>query len=810
MRIERALSQKNRDVFESIECIKLAFDASEPDEGDERLAGIIEIPSSWSRRSVSALVKNGFAQGPIPREVKPIEENTVPSWLWRRAPASEEFDREHSARQLFDRFAGALTYKGWREGFFNRESDAHAFFDEIRTMMAQMMAAPDLTALQKYGLFWAYGGEEEIEQATAEKSRDDLPVIINRVAEEAFSPGGMLSGMPERTVTFNLLAFRREDGYLSASLLAHAARLWTLALHILSPSEKNGAITITNLGAFLATQKLAYGSEQARQMAASIMAVVTAGALQASAQIAYEKGPSPFYQKHKEILQTLIERQQKAVCGNSDEAVKLMPLNPQKAPELTLIAEARRIFEQTRKLIEKTGLQKFFLTGIFPTPREDDWLDAESAGMQPVASHLTLSWTLDGRLTRALRPSLIEALNRLGYDPDDVAQMERFAAGHHSLKECPIINPASLRLRGFDEAALGRIETALQPALNIRHAFTPWVVGEEFCRKKLGLTPEEIRDASFDLLGHLGFDTNEISTANRHLFGQQNIFEAPQLKKEHEAIFLTLRPATRRAPALPPSAFIEILAGMQAYLLGPVDALLKLPHDLSATELAEIYNLIQQKGLRNLNWVLDPSWQREEKQEPVPAQQPVQAAQAPAEKKPARRPARSKMPDRRKGYTQRAVIGGHKLYLRTGEYEDGRLGEIFIDMHKEGAAFRSLINNFAIAISIGLQYGVPLEEFVEAFTFTRFEPSGMVEGNDMIAVSTSVLDYIFRELAISYLGREDLAAAHEGDLMPDSMGRGHREGDLPASGSAASEAALNLMRKIASKGYVRNRFLQES
>jgi len=164
------------------------------------------------------------------------------------------------------------------------------------------------------------------------------------------------------------------------------------------------------------------------------------------------------------------------------------------------------------------------------------------------------------------------------------------------------------------------------------------------------------------------------------------------------------------------------------------------------------------------------------------------------------------MPDRRKGYTQRAVIGGHKLYLRTGEYEDGRIGEIFIDMHKEGAAFRSLINNFAIAVSIGLQYGVPLEEFVEAFTFTRFEPSGMVEGNDMITASTSVLDYMFRELAISYLGRDDLAQVHEGDLQPDSMGRGHREGDLPKEGNLASDAALNIIRKITSKGYVRNRY----
>jgi len=149
-------------------------------------------------------------------------------------------------------------------------------------------------------------------------------------------------------------------------------------------------------------------------------------------------------------------------------------------------------------------------------------------------------------------------------------------------------------------------------------------------------------------------------------------------------------------------------------------------------------------------------------------------------------------------------VGGHKVYLRTGEYEDGRVGEIFVDMHKEGAAFRSLMNNFAIAISIGLQYGVPLEEFVEAYTFTRFEPSGLVEGNDAIKMSTSVLDYIFRELAISYLGRNDLSHVEQADLRPDGVGRGEVQGELPSHGTNAAEAAAAAVSRIASVGYVRS------
>ena len=156
---------------------------------------------------------------------------------------------------------------------------------------------------------------------------------------------------------------------------------------------------------------------------------------------------------------------------------------------------------------------------------------------------------------------------------------------------------------------------------------------------------------------------------------------------------------------------------------------------------------------------------------------------------------REKMPDRRKGYTQKAVVGGHKVYLRTGEYDDGRIGEIFIDMHKEGAALRSFINNFAIAVSLGLQYGVPLEEYVDAFTFTRFEPAGPVQGNDSIKYATSILDYVFRELAVSYMARFDLAHVDPSESNFDAMGKGVEEGKAPEQPS----------NKYLSKGLTRSR-----
>jgi ribonucleoside-diphosphate reductase alpha chain len=297
---------------------------------------------------------------------------------------------------------------------------------------------------------------------------------------------------------------------------------------------------------------------------------------------------------------------------------------------------------------------------------------------------------------------------------------------------------------------------------------------------------------------------------------------APGLKREHLAVFDCANPCGRDGTrCLSAESHIRMMAAAQPFVSGAISKTINMPNEATVEDCRKAYEMSWRLGLKanalyrdgsKLSQPLqamalgDDRAANDDLAELTPAARAPIIAERIVERIVERevRAGRERLPQRRKGYTQKAIVGGHKVYLRTGEYEDGRVGEIFVDMHKEGAAFRSLMNNFAIAISIGLQYGVPLEEFVEAYTFTRFEPSGPVEGNDAIKMSTSVLDYIFRELAISYLGRNDLAHVEQADLRPDGVGRGEIQGELPVPGTDAAQAAAAAVSRIASVGYVRS------
>ncbi|MGY8958632.1 MAG: TSCPD domain-containing protein, partial [Alphaproteobacteria bacterium] len=395
-----------------------------------------------------------------------------------------------------------------------------------------------------------------------------------------------------------------------------------------------------------------------------------------------------------------------------------------------------------------------------------------------------------------------------------IKEIISYAVGFGSLERAPYINHETLMAKGFTTEILEALESTLASAFDIKFAFNKWSLGAEFCRDVLKFSDEQLDDLSFDILGALGFTSREIDAANTFCCGAMTLEGAPGLKDVHLPVFDCANPCGRRGKrSLGMDSHILMMAAAQPFITGAISKTINMPNDATVEDCKTAYMKSWKLGLKanalyrdgsKLSQPLSASILSDDEELTETAMEtPAAAIPAVSEKiveRVVERLARRRLPHRRKGYTQKAVVGGHKVYLRTGEYEDGSLGEIFIDMHKEGAAFRSLMNNFAIAISIGLQYGVPLEEYVDAFTFTRFEPSGIVEGNDMIKMSTSVLDYIFREVAISYLAREDLSHVQQSDNQPDSIGGGEREGALP-EGSAETIAAI---QRITSTGFLRS------
>lgn len=271
----------------------------------------------------------------------------------------------------------------------------------------------------------------------------------------------------------------------------------------------------------------------------------------------------------------------------------------------------------------------------------------------------------------------------------------------------------------------------------------------------------------------LGFSKQEISTANDYICGTMTIEGAPFLKHEHYPVFDCANKCGKKGTRfIKPLAHIRMMAAAQPFVSGAISKTINLPNSASIEDIKDAYLQSWKLGVKANAVYRDGSklsqplnTLTEEEAEAILEEKEKNDIVKVAEKIIHRYIAkRRELPSRRSGYTQKAKINGQSVYIRTGEYENGQLGEIFIDMHREGAAFRSLLNCFAISISLGLQHGVPLEEFVDAFVFTKFEPSGIVTGNDKIKMATSVIDYIFRELAVTYLGRNDLAHLNDDEI----------------------------------------------
>ncbi|HEV3023575.1 MAG TPA: hypothetical protein VGX76_13970, partial [Pirellulales bacterium] len=410
-------------------------------------------------------------------------------------------------------------------------------------------------------------------------------------------------------------------------------------------------------------------------------------------------------------------------------------------------------------------------------------MDCDTTGVEPDFALVKFKKLAGGGYFKIINASIPPALERLGYTPRQVEDIVRYCRGTGTLEGCPHVSRASLKAKGFPDDLVQRLESQLAGAFELSFVFNRWTVGDDFLAMQLGLTQEQIDAPGFDLLATLGFTRAQIAEANQHVCGTMTIEGAPHLKVEHYAVFDCANKCGKVGQRfLSAESHIRMMAAAQPFVSGAISKTINMPHEASVEDVKKAYLLSWQLMLkanalyRDGSKLSQPLNSVSDSIEPAAAEakaEPVRIAERIVHRYIARR---RRLPDRRAGYTQKARVGNHKIYLRTGEYEDGTLGEIFVDMHKEGAAFRSMTNCFAIAISLGLQHGVPLDEFVDAFLFTRFEPNGVVQGNPHIKMTTSIIDYIFRELAITYLGRHDLAHVEPEDLRGDAI---HREVDEP-------------------------------
>jgi ribonucleoside-diphosphate reductase alpha chain len=647
--------------------------------------------------------------------------------------------------------------------------------------------------------------------------------------------------------SLNLVNFLDAAGHFEAKRFADACRIWTTTLEISVtmaqfPSKEIAqksydyrtlGLGYANLGTMLMRIGLPYDSEESFGWCAAITSLMTATAYKTSAEMARELGSFPRYAHNGEGMERVLRNHRRAAYAVPKEEYEGLTITPvTHAPSLftqETWALARVMWDNALAIGEVAGYRNAQVTVIAPTGTIGLVMDCDTTGIEPDFALVKFKKLAGGGHFKIVNQSVEPALRRLGYSAEQIAAIETFAKGTNTLEGAPHINRATLKAKGFDDETLAKIESQLVGAFEIGFVFNHFVLGDEFCTTKLGMTPEQLADWNISILRDvLGFTGQQIDEASDVICGRMTLEGAPFLKDEHLPVFDCATPCGKHGSRyIRPLAHIDMLAAAQPFISGAISKTINLPQDATIVHVKEAYRYAWERMTKavalyrdgsKLSQPLAASYDigspDEETDMPTAAfATPVQIAEKIVYRYIAKR---RRMPDRRGGYTQKAVVGGHKVYLRTGNYDDGTIGEIFIDMHKEGAAFRSLMNNFAIAVSLGLQHGVPLEEYVDAFTFTRFEPNGPVIGHKNIKMATSILDYIFRELAVSYLGRYDLAQVQPSqqiDAMgPDPEYTGEEDGGttyhteparpvtaaLPKSTPAPAPAATPVMAGVAS------------
>ena len=644
--------------------------------------------------------------------------------------------------------------------------------------------------------------------------------------------------------SLNLLTFLHDRTFDVAGY-EHAVRLWTVTLEIsvtmaqfpspeiarLSYEYRTLGLGYANIGGLLMTLGHSYDSDQGRALCGALTAILTGVSYATSAEMASELGPFPGYEANAGHMLRVIRNHRRAarseVAGYENMATLPVALDAANCPDAHLVARARASWDQALELGEKHGYRNAQASVIAPTGTIGLVMDCDTTGIEPDFALVKFKKLAGGGYFKIINRGVPRALEMLGYDDDTIRGIINHAVGNGTLSGAPGVTLERLVEVGFGPAEIEKVEAALGTAFDIRFVFNQWTLGADFCTDVLGIPETKLADPNFVLLREIGFTNREIEAANIYVCGTMTLEGAPGLKDAHLSVFDCANPCGKTGKRyLSVDSHIRMMAAAQSFISGAISKTINMPNDATIEDCKQAYLLSWRLGVKanalyrdgsKLSQPLSSALIDEDDEEQLLEAAHADRATILAEKIIEKvivkevRAKREKLSDRRRGYTQKAVVGGHKVYLRTGEYEDGSLGEIFVDMHKEGSAFRALIDSFAIAVSMGLQYGVPLEQFVEAFTFTRFEPAGIVQGNDSIKNATSILDYIFRELAISYLDRTDLAHVEPEGTHFDEIGGGEDEGrpNVQPARQEVADPAIAMIKQFSSTGYLRKRLPSE-
>jgi ribonucleoside-diphosphate reductase alpha chain len=572
--------------------------------------------------------------------------------------------------------------------------------------------------------------------------------------------------------SLNLTKFLDESGQFDVEGYRHAADLFFLAQEILvdlssyptrsiaknSHDYRPLGLGYANLGTLLMVLGIPYDSDQGRAVAGALTAILCGRAYRASALIAETKQPFAGFAANREPMLRVMRRHQEAAYA----------INRDQCPE-TLWRAAIEDWNDVVKFGEQHGFRNAQATVLAPTGTIGLLMDCDTTGIEPDFALVKFKKLAGGGYFKIVNQSVPQALTKLGYSPAQVQEIVAFVSGTNTLLGAPHINRSSLGKLGFTPTDLEKLEAALPGVFELSLAFAPWVLGKD-TYTRLGIDSDKLSQPGFNLLSHLGFSRAQVEEANDHIVGRMTIEGAPFLRQEHYPVFDCANRCGKTGKRyLAAMSHVRMMAAAQPFLSGAISKTVNLPNEASVDEVRKIYEEGWRLGLKAVALYRDgckasqplsttSSDDKSEEREDAVALATAAAVRPLGQ--------RVRLPQKRTGFTQEARVGGHKVFLRTGEYEDGTLGEIFVDMHKEGAAFRSLMNCFAMAVSVGLQYGVPLETYVDQFTFTRFEPHGPVQGHGNIKFATSIVDYLFRVLGVEYLKRYDFAQVKPEEAEP--------------------------------------------